>query len=212
MKEKTLVWLAAACSVVGVIVLCLSSVAARPKQVELNSVSQEAGKMVEVYGTIGEVRFSGEHAFVKLYGEDENWVEVPLFSRVRLGLGEFEVGDKMRVRGKAGTYKNKPQVVPSIASDVRIYRTSPVSPEFLDRYLGRFVKVQGKVRKVHQIASGKSLLLELENSRMVKVFVPFVPQARLEEETVRACGLVKEYKGELEIVVTCEAGLKPVNA
>jgi DNA/RNA endonuclease YhcR with UshA esterase domain len=211
MKDKTLVWLAAICSVLGVIVLCFSSVAARPKQVQLNDVSQEAGKMVEVYGTVGEIRFSGEHAFVKLYGEDENWVEVPLFSRVRSSLGEFEVGDKMRVRGKVGTYKNKPQVVPSSASDVRIYRTSPVSPEFLDRYLGKFVKVQGKVRKTHQSTSSKSLLLELENSRIVKVFVPFIPQATL-EGAVRACGLVKEYKGELEIVVTCEAGLKPINA
>jgi DNA/RNA endonuclease YhcR with UshA esterase domain len=211
MKEKTLVWLAAVCSVVGVIVLCLSSVAARPKQVELNSVSQEAGKMVEVYGTVGEVRFSGEHAFVKLYGEDKNWVEIPLFSRVRSGLGEFEVGDKMRVRGKAGTYKNKPQVIPSSASDVKIYRTSPVSPRFLDRYLGRFVKVQGRVRKVHQTASGKSLLLELENSGMVKVFVPFVPQIK-PDGVVRACGLVKEYKGQLEVMVTCEAGLKSIDA
>lgn len=211
MRERTLVWLAVACSVTGVLVLYASSAAAKPKQVELNDVLQEAGRIVEVYGTIGEIRFSGEHCFVKLYGKGENWIEVPLFSRVRSGLGELEVGDKMKVRGKVGTYKNRPQVVPCSSSDVKIYRTSPVRPELLDRYLGTHVKVQGTVKRVYQTSSGKSLIMELENSELIRVFIPFLPKVT-PAGTVMACGLVKEYKGRLEIVVTCEAGLKLIDA
>jgi len=40
MKEGSLVWLAALCSVVGVATLCLSSTSAQTKQVELSTVSQ----------------------------------------------------------------------------------------------------------------------------------------------------------------------------
>jgi DNA/RNA endonuclease YhcR with UshA esterase domain len=212
MKEKTLVALAAVCSVVGVVVLCLSSAAAKPKQVELSTVSGETGRVVEVYGTVGELRFSGEHAFVKLVGENGEWVEVPLFSRVRSGVGEFEVGDRMRVRGKAGTYKDKPQVVPSSASDVKIYRIHPVRFDQLGTYLNQYVKIEGTVRSAYQTASQKCLILTLENSGTAKAFLPFVPQAELQGLRVRACGLVQEYKGELEVALTCEAGLRIMDA
>jgi DNA/RNA endonuclease YhcR with UshA esterase domain len=211
MKEKTLVGLAAVCSVVGVVVLCLSSAAAKPKQVELSTVSGETGRVVEVYGTVGELRFSGEHAFVRLVGENGEWVEVPLFSRVRSGVGEFEVGDRMRVRGKAGTYKDKPQVVPSSASDVKIYRTHPVRFDQLGAYLNQYVKIEGTVKRVYQ-AGQECLILTLENSGTAKAFLPFVPKAELQGLRVRTCGLVQEYKGELEVALTCEAGLRIMDA
>jgi len=212
MREKTLVALAALCSVVGVIVLCLSSAAVKPRQVELSTVSQEAGRVVEVYGTVGELRFSGGHAFVKLVGESGDWVEVPLFSRVRSGVGELEVGDRMRVRGKAGTYKDKPQVVPSSALDVKIYRTHPVRFDQLGACLNQYVKIEGTVKRVYQTASQKCLILTLENSGTAKVFLPFVPRVELQGLRVRACGQVQEYKGELEVAVACEAGLRIMDA
>lgn len=163
--------------------------------------------MVEVYGTVAEVRFSKGNAFVKLADESGETVDIPLFSRVLSSLENFEIGDRLRVRGKAGTYNGTPQVVPSNSSDVRVYPVPPIRLERLEEFLGRYVKVQGKVREVVQ--SKGVVILTLENLGRVKVFIPFTPEVLPREgEVVRACGLVQEYQGSLEVLVRCEEGLK----
>ncbi|MEM2282767.1 MAG: OB-fold nucleic acid binding domain-containing protein [Candidatus Hadarchaeales archaeon] len=207
MREKTLIRLAVVCSVVGVAVLCLAATYAKPKEVELSTVTQELGRMVEVYGTVAEVRFSKGNAFVKLADESGQTVDIPLFSRVLSGLENFEIGDRLRVRGKARTYNGTPQIIPSNSSDVRVYPVPPIRLERLEEFLGRHVKVQGIVREVVQ--SKGVVILTLENRGRVKVFIPFTPEVLPREgEVVRACGLVQEYRGSLEVVVRCGEGLK----
>ena len=62
------------------------------------------------------------------------------------------------------------------------------------------------MKEVHQ--NKNSLILVLENSVTIRVFVPFLPRVELEGRRVRACGRVQEYRGELEVALSCEAGLR----
>ncbi len=206
MQEKNLIRISLGLALAGLFFLYISSAGAKPQQVQLDEVESQLGRRVEVFGTIYSMHFAKGNAFLELTDGD-SFLEIPLFKSVLRGIEEFEVGDQMKVRGKAGTYRDELQVVPGSPADVKIYHVHPIPFSWIWKKIGQVVKVQGKVKEIKRI--GTYTMLTLENRGQVRVFVPFQLESLPRRgQVVRACGLVQLYKGEPELKLTCEAGLR----
>ena len=196
------------CSLAGIAALYGASLNSRPSVVLIASLDNTfVGLRVAV---AGEVINSREHAdghlFLKLKDDSGGVINVPIFARVRSGLGEpIELLDVVQVTGVVRLYRNELQVIPDKLGDIRVVHSPSLKVSDVgDSQLGRLVKVQGVVVEREIVGRGSVILTLAEDGAELPVFVPASIAANGFPEvhvgyTVRVGGEVRLYRERLEL-------------
>jgi len=197
MDEKAMVRLSLICSLAGLTAIYGAALSVRPRVVPI------AGQVIDVR------EHDDGHLFLKVRDDSGGVVSVPVFSRLRQGLGEnVELLDFLDVRGEVKLYRDEFEVVPSESSDVRVIHTAPVGVSAISRdNVGNPVKIQGVVAERDIVGAGHLILVLRENGSQLPVFVPGwiagngFPEVHV-GDTVRAQGWLQLYNENLELKIT----------
>ncbi len=112
MREKTLLKVAIACSVLGLIVLFLVSSNIDIQEYKPSELSKEIGKDVKLKGTVVQVQNKG--SFIAIQLKNEYTTQIVLFTKDNSTIIK---GDNVEIFGKVQEYNNNPEI---IASKVRV--------------------------------------------------------------------------------------------
>lgn len=211
MDEKAMVKLSLICSLAGLAAIYGAAYSVRPKVVPIANLDNDfVGLNVIISGQVIDIREHDDgHLFLKIRDDSGGVVSVPVFSRLRQGIGEnIELLDFLEVRGEVKLYRDELEVVPSEASDVRVIHTAPVLVSAIGRdNVGSPVKVQGVVAERDIVGAGHLILTLRENGSQLPVFVPGwiagngFPEVHV-GDTVRVEGWLQLYNENLELKVT----------
>lgn len=128
---------------------------------------------------------------------------------------QLNIGAEVRATGKVGEYQGEMQVVPRFGSQVRVQAAGgafapQIALNALSNYLGQVVQVTGEIGNVSGNNQGATLSI-FDETGAAPIFIwrttlDRIPKANPALGTVgtrvRVVGLVREYRGRLEIVPT----------
>jgi len=215
--------LAVSTSVIGIIILWFACAHHDPPVFALEDVTDELmGKVVTLNGTLESVKVYDTVVIANFVGS-----EIILFGFTS-NMPAIGVGDFVIVTGEITEYKGDLEIVPNKLEDVKIVKAAPRvpktvvpvknvtqktivtqpeehEPQIVDlkkvttELLGEIITVQGVLKKVN--VYGTVVIGEFRGSDLKLFgFANSMPELK-EFDLVTVTGEVKEYKGELEIVV-----------
>lgn len=196
------------CSLAGIAALYGASLNSRPGVVPIASLDNNfVGLRVAVSGEVIDSREHADgHLFLRLKDDSGGVVSVPVFARVRSGLGEpIELLDTVQVVGVVKFYNEELEVIPNKPEDVRVVHSPSMKVSDVgDSQLGRLVKVQGVVVEREIVGKGSVILTLGEDGAELPVFVPASIVANGFPElhvgyTVRVGGEIQLYRERLEL-------------
>ena len=129
MVENRMVLVSFLLSFVGLILIYLSALHIKPKEVGLGEINFDmVGRIVT---TSGDVVYKREHPSGHIFltiSDGDNKVQVPIFAGLRahleekMDLDEIREGVKLRVTGMVGEYRGQLQVIPRKVGDVEVVK------------------------------------------------------------------------------------------
>ncbi len=157
------------------------------------------GQNVRIRGTVVSRFVSGKNMFLTIYNGTQ--LDVPIF-----GSGnqlDVQLGDVVTISGRVGEYKDKLQVVPRNISQVKV-ENAPISDRELEDIseddLFTLVRTRGRISSIKRYSRSCSITLKGEEGKM-RIYLTFQPHSNLSVGTeVEVIGLVKSYRGKLEMV------------
>jgi len=190
--------------------------------VQWNEAHNFYGQHVTVKGKIVSTYNSGKACFLNFHPNYKKYFTAVIFrssfNRFPSNPEDYYYLKEVLVTGKIKEYKGKPEIILKDPSQIKIIEESASNervPEIVSwkeahKYYGKIVTVEGRVVATYN--SGKACFLNFhKNWRRYFTAVIFAsnfrkfssaPEEYYRNKKVRVKGLVKEYKGKPEIIVT----------
>ena len=107
MKDSTLIKISLVWSFVGIVLLIVAAIFAKPEVIKLSYLEENIGKTIVVQGTVGKTSYQEKASFIELKDE-RNTIEVVMFENPET---KVYMGDLVSIKGKVQIYKNKISMV-----------------------------------------------------------------------------------------------------
>ncbi len=222
MAEGTLTKMSVLCSLVGIAILYVGTIQARPGLTPIAKIDEDyVGLNTIISGQVIDLRVHpAGHLFMKLKDGSGGVISVPVFDRVRAELGEnIELLDNVQVLGEVELYNDELELIPRNAIDIRVVHTPHTVLSTIDNSrLGELIKIRGEVSERRIVGNGNLLLTVREDGAELLVFASSsvvsedsFPEVH-EGNTIRVGGLLQDYEGELELKLEDPANIGIIEA
>jgi len=190
--------------------------------IQWNEAHNYYGQHITVEGKIVSTYNSGKACFLNFHHDYKKYFTAVIFRsafhKFPSNPEDYYYGKEVHVTGKIKKYKGKPEIIIDDPFQIKIIRESTTSEGIskiiswkdAHNYYGKVVTVEGKVVATYN--SGKACFLNFHRnwkryftavifaSNLNKFKLP--PEDYYNNKMVRVTGLIKEYKGKPEIIIT----------
>jgi len=215
-----------------ILALCMiiPQIAFSQKVIRWDEAGKYYGQNVTVTGKVVVSYNSGKACFLNFHEDYKKHFTAVIFasdfSRFPSDPQDYYLYKDVEVSGLIKEYEGKPEIILNSPSQIKIVKgeesrggsTPVVSWEDADKYYGKIVIVEGTVIAANN--TGKVCFLNFHHNwkRYFTAVIfsssfpkfPFAPEEHYLDKKVRIKGLVKEYQGKPEIVVTSPAQVEIV--
>ena len=211
--------------------LVFAALAYANKIVQWDEAQKYYGQHVTVTGKIVATYNSGKACFLNFHPDYKRHFTAVIFrsafDRFPANPEDYYYGKEVHVTGKIKEYKGKPEIILNDPSQIKIIgerqsaenASQIISWKEAHNHYGEFCTIEGTVVATYN--SGKACFLNFHKN-WKKYFTAVIfasnykkfeiaPEDYYKNRKIRVSGLVKEYKGKPEIVVTSPAQIKLVN-
>ncbi len=215
---------------IAILLVSIITISFAEKIVLWNEAHLYYGEIVTVEGKIVSTYNSGKACFLNFHPDYKKYFTAVIFAsdfkKFPQNPEDYYYEKTVKVTGLVKKYKAKPEIILKSPSQIEIVAGKPIleekplviSWEDADRYYGQYVTVEGIVVATYN--SGKACFLNFHrNWKRYFAAVIFAssydkfpprPESAYLKKKVRVTGVIKEFKGKPEIIVSNPAQIEIV--
>ncbi len=211
LKNDSLIKLSLISCIIGIIILYVGSVHLKAEITPISKIDNDfVGLKSKISGqVIGLESHPNGHIFTKVKDESGGVISIPIFSGVKSNLDKkIELLDRIQAKGKIKVYNGELELVPADANKISVINTPSTTVSEVDRSeIGEPLRVRGILEKKTSVGQGNLIITLRDKNGELEVFIPkSVTESKSfpaldTGKPVKACGTVKSYKGNIEIVI-----------